>query len=85
MAEKIHLDIVTPDKTVLSDTVDEVIVPGALGEFGVLPGHTTLLAELGPGKLTYVKSGQSQSVQITGGFAEVKDNHVVILADSLSE
>ncbi len=83
MAEKLHLDIVTPDKSVLSDQVDEVVVPGALGEFGVLPGHTTFLAELGTGKLVYLKSGQTQGFQISGGFAEVRQNHVTILADKI--
>lgn len=85
MAEKIHLEIVTPDRSVLNDDVDEVVVPGVVGEFGVLSGHTTFLTELGTGKLSYLKSGQPQSLQISGGFAEVRENHVTILADSLVE
>ncbi len=79
---KIQLEIVTPESNVLKDEVDEVVAPGALGEFGVLPGHTTLLAELGTGTLTYTKNGQAKSLQVSGGFAEVREDHVVILADS---
>ena len=81
---KIRLEIVTPESAVLNEEVDEVVAPGALGQFGVLPGHTTLLAELGTGPLTYTKGGQSKSVQVSGGFAEVREDHVTILADSVT-
>ena len=81
---KLTLDIVTPERKVFSDEVDEVVAPGLLGEFGVLPGHTTLLAELGTGPLTYTKGGETKTLQVTGGFAEVRDDHVMILADSVT-
>lgn len=80
---KIHLDIVTPEKSVLSAEVDEVVAPGAMGEFGILPGHTTLLAELNPGSLTYSKGGEAKTLQVAGGFAEVREGHVLILVDSV--
>lgn len=80
---KIHLEIVTPEKLVLKEDVEEVVVPGVLGEFGVLPGHTTLLSELGAGPLIYTKSGQSHSMNLTGGFAEVREDQVTILADQV--
>lgn len=80
---KIKLEIVTPEASVLSEEVDEFVAPGAMGQFGVLPGHTTLLAELEKGPLTYVKGGQSKTVVVTGGFAEVREDHAIILADGL--
>lgn len=81
----IRLEIVTPEASVLNEDVDEVIAPGVMGQFDVLPGHTTLLAELEKGTVTYVKSGQAKSVIVTGGFAEVREDHVTILADGLAE
>ncbi|HSA58799.1 MAG TPA: ATP synthase F1 subunit epsilon [bacterium] len=80
---KIRLEIVTPEASVLNEEVDEFVAPGALGQFGVLPGHTTLLAELENGPLTYTKGGQSKTIVVTGGFAEVREDHVVVLADGV--
>lgn len=80
---KIRLEIVTPEASVLNEEVDEFVAPGALGQFGVLPGHTTLLAELEKGPLTYTKGGQSKTIVITGGFAEVREDHAVVLADGV--
>lgn len=79
----IRLEIVTPEASVLDAEVDEVVAPGALGQFGVLPGHTTLLAELENGPVTYIRSGQPKTLTITGGFAEVREDHVIILADGV--
>ncbi|HEX5037600.1 MAG TPA: ATP synthase F1 subunit epsilon [bacterium] len=81
----IQLEIVTPEASVLKEDVDEVVAPGAMGQFDVLPGHTTLLAELEKGAVTYVKGGQAKAVVISGGFAEVKEDHVTILADGLAD
>ncbi len=80
---KIRLEIVTPDASVLNEEVDEFVAPGALGQFGVLPGHTTLLAELEKGPVSYTKGGQTKKIVVTGGFAEVREDHVVILADDV--
>lgn len=85
MAQKIQLEIVTPQKPILKESVDEVTVPGIFGEFGVLPGHTTFLSELGSGRLTYTYGGHSKTMQISGGFAEVREDHVTVMADQVSE
>jgi F-type H+-transporting ATPase subunit epsilon len=82
---KIHLEIVTPERPVLKEEVDEVVIPGLFGEFGVLSGHTTFLSELGSGRLTYTRQGESKSFEIAGGFAEVRQDQVTVLADSVKE
>lgn len=82
---KIHLEIVTPDKPILKEEVDEVVIPGIFGEFGVLPGHTTFLSELGSGRLTYIQGSQSKSIELSGGFAEVQSDQVMVLADSVKD
>jgi F-type H+-transporting ATPase subunit epsilon len=82
MALPTHLDlrIVTPDKLIVHEQVDEVEVPGAEGYFGVLPGHTPLLAALTVGELWYRKGAEKTYVSIAFGFAEVLPESVTILA-----
>ncbi len=82
MALPTHLDlqIVTPDRLVVRERVDEVQIPGSEGYFGVLPGHTPLLASLGIGELWYRKGGERTYVAIAYGFAEVLPDGVTILA-----
>ncbi len=82
MALPTHLDlqIVTPDRLVVRERVDEVEIPGSEGYFGVLPGHTPLLASLGIGELWYRKGGERTYVAIAYGFAEVLPDGVTILA-----
>jgi F-type H+-transporting ATPase subunit epsilon len=74
------LEIVTPDRQILNDEVDEVEVPGADGYFGVLPGHTPLLASLQVGELWYRKGAEKSYLSIAFGFAEVLPERVIILA-----
>lgn len=74
------LEIVTPDRPILKEEVDEVEVPGADGFFGVLPGHTPLLAALQVGELWYRKGAEKFYVSIAFGFAEVLPDRVIILA-----
>ena len=74
------LEIVTPDRPIVNEQVDEVEVPGADGYFGVLPGHTPLLASLKVGELWYRKGGEKFFLSIAFGFAEVLPDHVTILA-----
>ena len=74
------LEIVTPDELLLHETVDEVEIPGADGYFGVLPGHTPLLATLQVGELWYRKGSERQFLSIAFGFAEVLPDRVTILA-----
>jgi F-type H+-transporting ATPase subunit epsilon len=75
------LEIVTPDRSVVAERVDEVEIPGAEGYFGVLPGHTPLLAMLKVGELWYRKGGEKWYVSIAFGFAEVLPDRVTILAE----
>ena len=74
------LQIVTPDRLVVREEVDEVEVPGANGYFGVLPGHTPMLAALAVGELWYRKGSERTYVAIANGFAEVLPDGVTILA-----
>jgi F-type H+-transporting ATPase subunit epsilon len=74
------LEIVTPDRSVVAEKVDEVEIPGAEGYFGVLPGHTPLLAMLQVGELWYRKGGETVYLSIAFGFAEVLPDRVTILA-----
>ncbi|HYA43703.1 MAG TPA: F0F1 ATP synthase subunit epsilon [Syntrophobacteraceae bacterium] len=80
MAEKILLEIVTPERKVLSETVDIVVAPGELGEFGVLPGHIPFLCKLKIGELRYRIGAAAVHVAVMGGYAEVLNNQVTILA-----
>jgi F-type H+-transporting ATPase subunit epsilon len=76
----VTLEIVTPDRSVVHDQVDEVEIPGADGYFGVLPGHTPLLAMLQVGELWYRTGSEKVYVSIAFGFAEVLPDRVTILA-----
>jgi F-type H+-transporting ATPase subunit epsilon len=83
VADHLTLELVTPTKLVASETtVDEVVVPGSDGYFGVLPGHAPLLATLGIGELTYRIGREERHVAVAGGFAEVRNDKVIILADT---
>jgi F-type H+-transporting ATPase subunit epsilon len=75
------LQIVTPDRSIVTEQVDEVEIPGAEGYFGVLPGHTPLLATLKVGELWYRKGTEKVYVSIAFGFAEVLPDRVTILAE----
>jgi F-type H+-transporting ATPase subunit epsilon len=78
------LEVATPDKLLVNETITQVEVPGKDGYMGILPGHAALISELKEGKLTYTAVGKSTSLNITGGFVEVLDNKVRVLADSVS-
>jgi len=77
----LHLEIVTPEKKVFSDTVDNVYLPGADGELGVLPMHAGLVTALQPGELSYLHNGQVVTLAIGSGFAEVTQTKVTVLTD----
>lgn len=81
-AEKLRLEIVTPERRVLARDVDEVILPGADGLFGVQPGHAPLLAGLGPGVATVRAGTEVETLVISGGFAEVSADRVTVLAET---
>src|ERR671925_1046336 len=82
MPEHITLEVATPSRLVIAEQVDEVVVPGIEGYFGVLPGHAALLATLGIGELTYRTGRDERHVAVSGGFAEVRNDKVIVLADT---
>ena len=77
---KIHLLVVSADRSLVNETVDEVEIPGSDGYFGVLPGHTPLLAALHVGELWYRQGSEKHYLSIAFGFAEVQPDRVTILA-----
>jgi F-type H+-transporting ATPase subunit epsilon len=81
MPENLQLEVVTPERRVLAETVDMVIVPGLNGELGILPGHTPLISQLQTGVLGYVKEGHTLQLHVSGGFVEVNDDRVSVLAE----
>jgi F-type H+-transporting ATPase subunit epsilon len=81
MASTIKLEVVTPDRLVLSEDVEYIGAPGVQGEFGVLSNHIPFLSALGIGSLYYKKDGKRFYVFVAGGFAEVSPNKVTILAE----
>lgn len=76
------LDIVTPEKKIFSDVVDNVYLPGADGEMGILPQHAGLVTALQAGELRYAYHGTVQKLAIGSGFAEVTQTKVIVLTDS---
>lgn len=78
----LQLEVVTPDKTVVSAEVEMVVCPGVEGEFGVLPQHVSLLSALKIGDLRYRVNGKDENVFISGGFADVNNNVLSVLAES---
>jgi F-type H+-transporting ATPase subunit epsilon len=79
---KLQLQIVSADRSLLNETVDEVVIPGFDGYFGVLPGHTPMLAVLQVGELWYRQGQEKHYVLIAFGFAEVLPDRVTILAQT---
>jgi len=82
MASKILLELVTPERLLLTEEVDEVVAPGYEGEFGVLPEHTQYLAILNIGLLRYRKGSETRVIALGGGFAEVTPERVVVMAET---
>jgi F-type H+-transporting ATPase subunit epsilon len=80
-AETFQIEVVTPEKLVLDQQAEYAEIPGKDGYLGVLPGHAALLGELGEGRLTITAGGQTRELTVAGGYIEVRDNHVRVLAD----
>lgn len=76
------LEIVTPERRVLSVQADEVRAPGAQGGFGIRLDHEPFMTALEPGQLTYVEGGREHRYAVGGGFLQVADNRVIVLADT---
>ena len=82
MSEKLILNIVTPEKLLVSEEVDQVNVPGSEGDMGILYDHTPILTNLRSGQLSYEKDGETIALVVSGGYLEVTDNRVTILAET---
>ncbi|MEN8162736.1 MAG: ATP synthase F1 subunit epsilon [Acidobacteriota bacterium] len=80
MGERLHLEIVTRHRRVMEVEVDEVRLPGVMGELGILPGHTPLLTALAIGRVSYSADGQERQLVVKNGFAEVQPDRVTVLA-----
>ena len=78
----LQLELVSPERMLVSEEVDEVLLPGLDGYLGVLPGHAALLSALKPGVLRYRKGSAERVVAVYGGFVEVRDDRVRVLADA---
>jgi F-type H+-transporting ATPase subunit epsilon len=77
------IEIVTAEQVVYShEGVDEVVAPGAEGEFAVLPQHAAFITTLAPGEVRIIKGGEEEAMAITGGFFEVRNDRIVVLADA---
>jgi F-type H+-transporting ATPase subunit epsilon len=81
MADQLQLEVVTPERRVLAEAVNSVTVPGREGEMQILPGHAALISELQVGVLSYTENGSSAQLHVSGGFVEVNDDRVAVLAE----
>jgi len=82
LPDKIALDVLTPDRRVVSVEVDEVVMPGACGSFGVRPGHHPMIAELEAGRLSVHAGSRVEEFALSDGFAEVLRDRVTVLAST---
>jgi F-type H+-transporting ATPase subunit epsilon len=82
MAETLELEIATPERELVREQVNEVQLPGKNGYMGILPGHAALVGLLGIGMLSYVRGSEKHYMAVHGGFLEVADDHVRVLADN---
>ncbi len=82
LPEKLKFEVVTPERKVLSETVDDIILPGKMGYFGVRPGHTPFLTSLFPGLITYTAGGKKMYMAVSWGFCEVLQERVIVLAET---
>ena len=82
MTQKLTLSIVTPEKQLVSEEVDQIIVPGTEGDLGILYDHAPILTLLRPGQLSYEIEGKTVVLVVSGGYLEVTDNRVTVLAET---
>ncbi len=82
MADRLTLEIATPTRLAVTESVDEVVIPGSQGYFGVLPGHAPFLTTVGVGELVYRVGRDERYLAVSGGFAEVRNDKVIVLADT---
>jgi F-type H+-transporting ATPase subunit epsilon len=82
MADTFQIEIATPEKMVVERRAEFAEIPGKDGYMGILPGHAALLSELGTGELLLTSGGRVERYRISGGYVEVRDDHVRVLADT---
>ena len=82
MASTFQIEVVTPERQVVKQNAESAQIPAKDGYIGVLPDHAALLSELGEGELSYTLGGKTEKLQVSGGYVEVRNNHVRVLADS---
>jgi F-type H+-transporting ATPase subunit epsilon len=82
MTATIQLEVVTPERLVVQEAVDDVTMPGKSGYLGILPGHAPLITELAVGEITYHAGGQTKRLAVAWGFAEVLPEKITILAET---
>ncbi len=85
MADGIHLKVITPTELVVDEQVDEVVAPGEIGEFGILPGHVPFITTLHSGELKYKMGNSETKLVVEGGVADVRDDTVNILTDGVKK
>ena len=81
MADQLQLEVVTPERRVLAEAVNSVTAPGLNGDMQILPGHAALISELQTGVLAYNQGGTAQQLHVSGGFIEVNNDKVSVLAE----
>ena len=81
MPDVLHLEVATPERQLVREEVTDVQLPGKNGYLGILPGHAALLSQLGTGSLTYTVAGRKRCLGVHGGFVEISDDHVRVLAN----
>ena len=81
MADKLTLEVLTPEKIALRETIDEVVLPGLNGELGILPDHAPMISQLKTGILSYRVGTDRRLMHVSGGFAEILPDKVSVMAD----
>jgi len=83
MADLLQIEIATPSVSPAWQTAEYAQIPGKDGYMGILPGHAALLSELGEGELSYTLGGKTERIKVSGGYVEIRDNHIRVLADKI--
>ncbi len=78
---KLHLEVITPEKVILNEDVDEIVITTLTGEITILPNHENLLTKVAPGEMIIKNNGKEDYFAVTGGFLEVSENKINILAE----
>jgi F-type H+-transporting ATPase subunit epsilon len=84
MPDLLKVEIATPEKLVASQSAESAQILGKDGYMGILPGHAALLSELGEGELSFTLAGATERYKVSGGYVEIRDNHVRVLADKIT-